>query len=193
MVMMSCGVVNIAHAAYVDYSLEGKFDYIDPSYVGVLTTDSIISGTVHFDNSSITGVGTETVSISDDVNATLSLNVGGVLLDKTDDYGYQMLGHSPYANYSDGIFTGISFYYYSIGTSTSQATYVSFRIDNGNLDLLGNGFLDYGHGSVSYSNVSPVPIPSAFWLFSSSVFCLFGIKRKRRCWGNPWDQVIKGG
>lgn len=174
------GVFNSAYASYINVGITGSFDYIDPNVS--ITTDTVISGSVNFDDSSITGVGYEQVYLSYDENATLFLTVGNVSFTKYNDYGYGMgIPGYPVVNYHKGVFSGIEFYLFGFSENTATGCNVDLRIFNGNVDLLDCGSVDAGHGSIQYSGIATTPIPSALWLLASGGIGLIGFsKRKMR-------------
>ncbi len=78
-----------------------------------------------------------------------------------------------------GLFDNLISGHYWFGNEMGDGTGWIFRTDIGLQNAFINSGFSFGVWAVRDGDVSTVPVPSALWLFASSLFGLLGWKRKR--------------
>lgn len=163
-------------AAIVTQNFSGQFDFVDNAYISGEPTLSSLSlsasvfGSVTYDDALVAETGETFLG-----PVGLTLNFGSLSYTEADDLDYG-LGPFPDADFLDGALVGIGFF-------TDQLD--AFNEVIWELDAFGNsfGFYDFATGDMvasgTFNFASPVPIPTAIWLFSSGLIGLLGVARRK--------------
>ena len=121
------------------------------------------SGTVEFDDSLLTGIGDETVSLS-----SFNFDFLGTVFTEADDND-----NDPFAQFFDGVFLGVSFveddFQFSPGFFSIDEAFFSYDLPDG-----------AGFGSVAYTPVSVVSVPDPSVIGGLVAVGLVGLKLKRK-------------
>jgi hypothetical protein len=167
-----------ANSAQVHVEFTGKIENISPDYAGSLILTDILSGSINYDDSSITGSGDEFVDLGTDEDFTLTFSIGNsssYTFTKFDDtlYGSEY----PSVDYSDGKFQGLNFLTIDKENSNYEfeVSYSSFRIyipsDEQTNEVLS--------GTIQSYNVTSVPLSGSFTFFMLGGFVLMLVSFKK--------------
>ena len=166
--------VGSAQAALVNFSITGTIDGADtPGPYGIsvgetITASGILDGsaistspyTVYFDQSHSSN--------------TMTIAVGSLILDQTQDDSYAA-GGSPRLEFdSGGNLIGVNFSWGAIDGSSYDSAVLGFIVNDASYNFA-TGSWDAG----SFSTTA-VPVPAALWLFGSGLMGLAGIIRRRK-------------
>lgn len=159
--------ISVAHAAPVSFSLVGNVDYADFGNDFGLATNDDISGIGSYDDSSLTGIGTESILFSG--GNTLSLTVGSESFTQADDLTPASLvfdgGVFQYLSFSGDAFSFGFFDSYPCGATC-------FEGEDDNFNII--------EGTWTSFTTTVVPVPAAVWLFGSGLLGLAGLARRKR-------------
>lgn len=166
-----------SYAAIVTQNFTGQFLNVDAAYVSGeptlagISLSSAVFGSVTYDDALIAEVGDTFIG-----PVELTLNFGPLSYTHLDDLDYG-LGPFPDADFFDGELVSIGFF-------TDQVDAMLEPIWE--LDVFGNqfGFYDFATGDMIADGIldftpTPVPVPTAVWLFSSGLIGLLGVARRK--------------
>lgn len=192
---LSILLVGGVQAAQVNFSLTGTvtsttshcgtdgdgFDiYCErPNDFGLAAGDSItVSGT--YDDSLLTGAGSEFVGFGDGTGNSMTLTIGASVYTQTSADGY-VDGDWPRVLFSDGGFAGLGYTLYEW-----FAVYESYGMNFESWEQLDpyedpySGWAFYGTWDAeSFSATAAVPVPAAVWLFASGLIGLTAASRRK--------------
>jgi hypothetical protein len=161
---MVCGLLffmtSSAQAALIEYSFTGTLDS------GLLSGESF-NGQFTFDDSGFANSGLQGLSLS-----SFALNFHNT------SFNAGNADTTPTVDYQDGTFLGLSYtnslfdpgFSLVSGFTNSSEAYFAYTPTNGNA----------GFGSLSFTNLTAVPLPAAIWLFGSALAGFGAINRRKR-------------
>lgn len=158
-------VAPVSEAALVGYTFSGVTD-------AGSSIDAAYNGSFAYENATLTNTGSESINLSSlafhFLSSAFTLANADVLAAST-------------ADFLDGVFLGVSY------TVNSFEPTFSLILASGYGDV---GYFSYaatlgdsGYGSLNYvadASVSPVPVPAAVWLFTSSALAGLGASTRRK-------------
>lgn len=167
-----------ANSAPVHVEFTGKIENISPDYAGSLILTDILSGSINYDDSSITGLGPEFVDLGTDEDFTLTFSIGNsssYMFTKIDDilYGREY----PSVDYTDGKFQGLKF----VATDKENSNYEfevspdSFQIYLASDDQT-NAVLS---GIIETYKFASVPLSGSFTFFMLGGFVVMLVSFKK--------------
>jgi len=150
-----------------------------PNEFGLSVGDTIVvSGS--YDDSLLTGAGSEFVGFGDGTGNSMSLTIGTSIYTQTSADGY-VDGDWPRLLLSDGGFAGLGYTLYEW-----FATYESYGMNFESWEWLNpyedpySGWAFYGAWDAeSFSATAAVPVPAAVWLFASGLIGLMAASRRK--------------
>jgi len=166
-----------AHASLLSFSVMG-----DPQLVvagnpfGLSpcsgTCTESISATGIFDDSGLSGVGTEFIYFGSGSGNSITTHVGTVDFLESMDVDYAG-GSDPFLEFQDGSLVSVNLLFTS-GTNAAAADFTSSGT------LFGSGSVLSGLWDANSFNTTVVPVPAAVWLFGSGLLCFASVARRKR-------------
>lgn len=167
---------SVANAALVNFSLVGVVGTADAGNdYGLAVNDEIYaSGT--FDDSILTNVGLDTVTLDTGSNSLL-LEVGNQSFTQADD---ENGAGFPRLTFLDGSFTGLGFgtTFSTFSAFTSLSDFFVGDDDGNGIDVSTIRSFN-GSWQLETFTVTAVPVPAAVWLFGSGLLGLAGVARRK--------------
>jgi hypothetical protein len=152
--------INTAHAAMVQFTLEGEISYADQTNMFGLSAGDIVTAAGVYDDAPL-GPGSVFIQFATAYN-NMDINIGNTLFtDAMDTIG----GADLY--FTNGVFEGLDY----------EATDNSFD-SWGYLFFTGYGIEGYWTQTSFHTTV--IPVPAAVWLFASGLFLLGGMARRKQ-------------
>lgn len=150
-----------------------------PNDFGLSVGDAIaVSGS--YDDSLLTGAGSESVGFGDGTGNSMTLTIGASVYTQTSADGYAD-GDWPRIFFSGGGFAGLGYTLYEW-----FATYESYGMNFEGREWLNpyddpySGWAFYGEWNAeSFSATTAVPVPAAVWLFASGLIGLMTASRRK--------------
>jgi len=140
------------------------------SCVGTCTES--ISATGIFDDSGLSGFGTEFVYFGNGSGNLITTHVGTIDFLQTMDVDYAG-GSDPFLEFQDGTLVSINLLF-SSGTNGATADFTSSGT------IFGSGSVLSGLWDANSFTTTVVPVPAAVWLFGSGLIGLVGVARRKR-------------
>jgi len=146
------------------------------------------TGSFSYDNALITGMGSE--SLTPDDGLMVSFNVFGQSFTEADDIQIFDMPPFPSLNFLDGLIVELDFIVDEFSllnpTSIDQEGVAAFSIFSifqapPTIDLADGSTTAGGFtGELFVTEISPVPVPAAAWLFGSALLGFFGFSRRKK-------------
>lgn len=167
----------LANASLLSFSISG-----DPGFVTsgnpfglsacVGTCTETISATGIYEDSGLSGIGTEFIYFGNGSGNSITSHVGTIDFLETMDVNYAG-GVDPFLEFQNGVLSSINLLFTS-GTNGATADFTSSGI------LFGSGSVFSGLWDTNSFSTTVVPVPAAVWLFGSGLLGLVGVARRKR-------------